>query len=226
MTIHRRSFMKLLGISVASLSLTRCAPFTTTCYAPTLTPIPTRSPAGATRRERLRQYWLRFDELAQKSWEDTENQLGKELAAGHRLALDELVENGELSAAVADLVHEAYDGAVYHVWRSNTGMTCYVGTFNYGPASASVLVEQSQVLNQIASQWTIDPATLAKAQAALEHDMSYYALSQEEVEALHSQLLEESRPEQPLPEFEELPLEPTPEAKEASRFIIDLLMGK
>ena len=73
MPLYRRDFMKLFGVSVASLVLNRgCIPFTPTptCYAPT----PPRSmQAAASARERLRQYWLGFPDLAQKSQEDDEN---------------------------------------------------------------------------------------------------------------------------------------------------------
>jgi hypothetical protein len=230
MPLHRRDFIKLLGVSIASLSLTRCnLPFIQpTCYAavpaPTAHPIATKTSSV---RERLRLHWLRFGELAQRSREDTENKLGQELISGHRTVLDELVTSGEISAPVADLVQEAYEAAVFHVWRSNAPMTCYVTAGpTYFPASANVLVEQATVLNQIAEEETVDPATLAKAQAALAHDMAFYALTDEEVQALYDQLRSEYAPDQSLPAFEDLSLELTPEAKEATQFIIDLLTGK
>jgi hypothetical protein len=240
MPIHRRDFMKLLGVSVASLYLARCRPQSLqtvepieteayTCYeAPPPTDLPTPEPTISSARERLHVYWLRFDELAKRSPEDTENKLGGELIVGHRATLDEVVASGEISAPVADLVHEAYDAAVYHVWRSNASITCYEPVIvDYAPTSAGVLVEQSEVLNQVAAQGTIDPETLAKAQAALEHDMAFYALTDEEVQALHDQLIKNSQEAgQPIPSFEELSLELTPEAKEATQFIINLLTGK
>jgi hypothetical protein len=231
MPLNRRDFMKVLGVSLASLYLTRCrSPFapTTTCYAPLPPPTVTSLPTASSARERLRLYWLRFGDLAQASPEDTENKLGGELVAGHLAELDELVANGEISALVADLVQEAYDAAVYHVWRSNAPITCYEPMIvDYTPSSASVLVEQSQVLNRLAAEGTIDPDTLAKAQAALEHDLSYYALTDEEIQELYGQLLRDNQEMgQRIPSFEELTLELTPEAQEATQFIIALLTGK
>jgi len=231
MPIHRRDFMKLFGVSLASLYLTRCVPPITpmpTCYEPTMAPVVTPPMTGATSRDRLRLYWLRFDELAQRSPEDTENSLGQEWIAGHRLALNELIANGELALPAADLVQEAYEAAVYHVWRSNAPITCYEAVMlDYAPSSAGVLVEQSQVLDQIAAEGTIDPATLAKAQAALEHDLSFYALSEAEVQTLYDQLLKDSQETgQPIPSFEALSLELTPEAREATQFIVDLLTDR
>lgn len=239
MPLHRRDFMKLVGVSVASLYLARCRPQPTepaviptpgpddwpTCYEPTAPPeIDTPEPATAPMRERLRLYWLRFEELAQKSPEDMDNNFGDELAAGHRLALDDLAASGEISAPAADLVQEAYEAAVYHIWRSNAPMTCYiVAGPMYAVDSANVLVGQATVLNKIAEQGIVDADTLAKAQAALEHDLAYYALSEEEVQALYAQLGSETGQ---YPSFEELTLELTPEAKEATQFIVDLLTGK
>ncbi len=238
MPLHRRDFMKLLGVSVASLYLTRCqaqtaepteAPYDQpTCYEPppptyTPTPVPTVSSA----RQRLRLYWLRFGELAENSQKDTENKLGSELLSGHRAALDELVSSGEISAPVADLVQEAYSAAVFHVWRSSAPMTCYIAIPPYQVESASILTEQAAVLDQIAAQGTVDPATLAKAQSALEHDLAFYALTDEELQALRDQIHKANmEKDQPLPSFEELSLELSPEVKEATQFIIDLLTSK
>lgn len=226
MSIHRREFMKLVGISVASLYLSRgCAPsVTVTCYTPApISPITPPPATASTAREHLRRYWLRFDELTRHSRDDTENKFGQELVTGHRAALDELIADGGISAPVADLVQEAYEAAVYHVWRSNAPMTCYDMAFTYAPNSAAALVEQSQVLNRIAREGTIDPATLAKAQAALEHDMAFYALTDDELKTLYDQLLAETGQ---YPSFEDLPLELTQDAKEATQFIIDLLTNK
>jgi hypothetical protein len=235
MTLTRRDFMKLFGVSVASLLLTRCRGNATamptpemTCYEPVaVTEIPIL-PSSA--RERLRSCWLRFGELAQTTLadEDMENTLGKQMILDHRTALDELAAAGEISAPVADLVQEAYAAAVNHVWRSNIPVTCYAPVIvDYSPASAGILVRQSEVLGQIAGQGTIDPETLAKAQTALEHDMAFYALSDEEVQALYDRILKESQTAgQPVPSFEALQLELSPEAEEAARFILALLAGK
>jgi hypothetical protein len=235
MSLARRDFMKLFGVTVASMLLTRCsalAPATPeqTCYepiAPTDLP-PTLSSIPA--RERLHLYWLRFGELSQKTitGENSDNALGQQMTTDHRAALDELVASGEISASVADLVQESYGAAVYHVWRSNAPITCYEPMFvDYAPSSADVLVKQSEVLNQIAAQGTIDPAALAGAQAALEHDLAFYALNDEEVKTLYDRLARESQVGgQSIPSFEALQLELTPDAKDAAHFILDLLTGK
>jgi len=231
MPIQRRDFMKLLGVSLASLYLNRgCTlPIPAGCYAPMpLSTAPPSVPTASTARERLRLYWLRFDELAKRTLEDTDSTLQDELIAGHRAELDALAAQAEIAAPVADLVQEAYSAAVFHVWRSNVNITCYEPVIvDYAPTSANVLVEQSQVLNQLAAAGTIDPATLARAQAALEHDMAFYALTDEEVQSLYDELLNQRDPAGSIiPTFEELDLQLTPEAQAATQFIIELLTGK
>jgi hypothetical protein len=230
MSISRRDFIKLFGVSVASLLMTRCRvePPTATCYAP-LPP----TPEAQTPRDRLRKYWLSFGDLAQQTQNavtngNSEDTFGQQLVSDHRGALDELVASGELTAPVADLVHEAYAAAVYHVWRSNALITCYEPMFvDYAPVSANVLVEQSNILSDLSTQSTINPETLAKAQAALEHDMAFYALSEDDVQALYQQVITTSQAQgQPIPSFDELQLEISPDAKAAAQFIIDLLTGK
>ena len=230
MTISRRDFMKLFGAGVASILMTRCRfPVLGSCYAPM--PPPTSTPSST--RERLRLFWLSFNELGQKTIAEAdqgsvENTFGRQLITDHRLALDELVASGELTAPVANLVQEAYDAAVYHVWRSNAPITCYAPTLvNYAPLSASVLVQQAEILNAEAIGGAIDPITLATAQTAIEHDMSYYALSDASLQSLYDQIMQDIQASgQSAPAFEDLPLELTPDARAAAQFIIDLLSGK
>ncbi|HEX7540649.1 MAG TPA: twin-arginine translocation signal domain-containing protein [Anaerolineales bacterium] len=233
MSISRRDFMKLVGVSVASLALTRCRiPLPVSCYA-SMPPSPYPTEPPLTVKDRLRLCWLRFGELAQATKEEstqgiTENTFGQQLVTEHRLALDEFVTAGELTPKVADLIQDAYDAAVYHVWRSNAPMTCYAPMIvDYAPVSAGVLVQQSEVLSEVANENTIDPETLAKAQIALEHDMAFYALTDEEVASLYDRLITEwQSQQQTAPAFENLELEITPDAKAAAQFIISLLTSK
>ena len=236
MSISRRGFMKIFGAAVASLLVARCqrATPTVTCYivVPT-TPLPPDLNAPAI--DRLRYCWQSFGELAQATLEGidpqddpSENALGQQMMADHQTALDELLVAGELSTPVADLIQEAYNAAVYHVWRSNVPITCYEPVMvDYAPTSADVLVQQSALLSEIAGQGNIDPETLAKAQAALEHDLAFYELSDEDVAALYESILAEAQNQgQSIPSFETLELEVSPDAREAAQFIITLLTGK
>jgi hypothetical protein len=177
---------------------------------------------------RVRADWLRFGELADAAAQDTDNALGSRLIVDHRAALDDLVAAGRIEPAVADLVQEAYAAAVYHVWRSNAPITCYEPVqVDYAPAGAGTLVAQAGALEQIAAQGEVDADTLATIQSALERDMAFYALTDEEVEAMYRRLIDESQANgQPVPAFDQIELEITPDAKAAAQFIVDLLTGK
>jgi len=241
MPVPRRDFIKLFGISLGSLLLARCqrtatpTPAVITCYTivpPTQTP-GTPAPTRLAALDRVRLCWLRFGELAEKTRDGTNtaenlgDPLGSQMISDHRSALDELVAAGGLSALVADLVQEAFAAAVFHVWRSNAAMTCYITADPaYAPAGADDLLRQAETLDQIAGGGTVTPETLAKVQAALEHDFAFYALTDEDVQALYARLLEEySDPGETIPSFNELELTLTADARAAAQFLIDVLMG-
>ncbi len=242
MPVPRRDFIRLFGISLGSMLLARCAPAHTpeptypmTCYEPTSVPRPadTPTPKSLPARTRLRLCWLRFGELAEKTrggnnpGESGSNPLGTQMIAEHRAVLDDLYAAGDITAAVADLVQEAYSAAVYHVWRSQAPMTCYDLAFpDYAPETAENLVRQVETLNRIAAGSTIASDTLAKARAALEHDLAFYALTDADVQSLYDQLIAEyNDPGESLPTFEELELKLPADATAAAQFLIDVLMG-
>ena len=222
--VSRRDFIKLFGVSIASLLLTRCKAFPWAAPTPTHTPTPTPTP-----RAMLRSCWMRFDELAQairdagEAYEELN--LDSQLISEHLDALNELVAVGELSQPVADLVREAYHEAIYHVYYSNIPVTCYEPLpVDYQMNSASILVRQAEILREYAEAGTLDPDTLAIAQAALEHDMAYIALSRTETDDLVQQIMDECQDDwECIPDFEELPMEPSADAKAAAQFIIELL---
>ncbi len=228
--------MQLLGISLGSLLLTRCqrgktpTPAVITCYTiapPTATP-GTPAPPRLAAVDRLRLCWLRFGELAQSSREESggNNSLGTQMTADHRSVLDELIAAGQVTPAVADLVQEAYAAAVFHIWRSNVAMTCYLTAGPlYAPAGADDILRQAETLNQIDDGGTVTPETLAKIQAALEHDFAFYALTDEDVQVLYDRMIEEySDPGESPPTFEDLELTLTEEVRAAAQFLIDVLM--
>jgi hypothetical protein len=241
MRLPRRDFMKLFGSSLGSMLAARYGIFfflsgcMTSCYTPVPSPAPaTRTPLTPENpRTLLRLCWLRLGELAGAvrnaavnetgGWED--NPLGARMISEHRSALDNLAAAGAITAPVADLVQEAYEAAVYHVWRLNVPMTCYKTALpNYAPDSADSLVAQAEVLARIADGTPIMPATVAKVRAALEHDLAFYALTDDGVQALYDALRAEySGPEETMPSFEQVELTLTADAKAAAEFLIDLL---
>lgn len=242
MSMSRRDFMKFVGISISSLLLTNCRrqaptppPATIACYL-VAAPPPDDTPTNTKLTDpkaKLRAYWLSFGDLASKTQagnaqDSSEDTYGQELIEGHRAALDELISAGALTRVAADLVEEAYEAAVYHVWRSNSMMTCYLTAGpTFAPESAQSLVQQSEALDQLASQGTIDPQTLETARQALEHDMAFYTLSNDQVQALYQSLTDELNAQgQGIPEFADVELDVSPDAKAAAQFIIDLLTLK
>ena len=225
MNLSRRDFIKLLGISAASALLTRCKPT-----------LPSALPNSVTdtARGHLRDCWFAFDEVARQASQpiagyEFEDSYGQQLSAEHRAALDELIAYGEITASVADLVQEAYDTALYRVWRSNAPISCYL-TFtiglDYSSDVADSLVKQSETLEQLATQEWIEPSTLATARSALERDMAYFALTTQatsELYGLYDHFFEDHHY---FPDIEALPLEISPDARAAAQFILDLLTGK
>ena len=215
MALTRRDFVKLFGVGLASLLVTRCQAVL---------------PPAVSARDRLRGLWLNFVKLEKETLagRNDEDVLGQRMISDHRAELDEVVAAGEVSAPAAELVQEAYQAAVYHVWRSNAPITCYEPMMvDYAPSGAGVLVKQAEVLRQLAAQGSIDPVAAARAQAALEHDLAFYQLTDDETQALYQRVLARSQDAgQPIPSFEALQLELTPDAREAAGFILDLLTSQ
>ena len=248
--LTRREFMKTFGVGLATFIIAGCrisnrgpqatqkppqlteTPFVTCYMVIPNTPTPT-APASLSTRERLRACWLSFNELAGKtragSNQSGENSFddpfGAQLKADHRRALDELVAAGELKPAVANLVQEAYEAAVYHVWRSNVPITCYrsMGP-NYAPTSAAQLVQQFAVLAEMAARGELNTDTVAMAQKAIQHDLAFENLSPDEVNVLYKKLLDDRQQNKTgIPAFDQVELEITPEMEAAAKFLVGLL---
>ena len=181
-------------------------------------------------RERLRSCWLRLDWLEEQAqdWSDYEKgeQALEQLKAEHRAALDGLVTASALDAGVATEVQNAFDAAAYHVWRANCGMTCYEPLMmpDYTQSGSTQLVNQADLLADLADDTTVDPETVSRAQSTVERDIAFLNLSSEEEQALYDALTEAAGDAHDFPTFEALELEIAPEAAEAARFLIKLLL--
>lgn len=213
MSYTRREFIQRVGIALASLAMARC-------ICPT--------GGGGSVQDRLRQCWARFDSLARKAqgnnYEQGEQSLDQ-LIADHRAALDELVAAGELDVGVADQVQTAFGAAAYHVWRSNAPITCYEPVLvDYKPATSGQLAQQAEILAEMAESGDLDTDTVARAQAAIERDIAFLNLSIEDTNALYDELIETAGDGYTFPAFDELDLQVTPEAAEAARFLVELLL--
>ena len=199
MTLTRRDFIRSVGIAVASLVMAGC--------------IPSGGEDGSP-RGRLRSCWLRLDWLARQARGDYERgeQARDELVAEHRAALDDLVAAGEVDAAVADQVQVAFDEAAFHAWRSNAPMTCYMALpVEYG--GRDDLLQQAELLRKAASG--LDPAVVEEVQAAIARDIALFeAAAGPEAGA---KLIEQ---------FETGEIKASPEAVEAARILVDLLLRR
>jgi hypothetical protein len=212
MTLTRREFIKGVGIAAASLVLLQCN---------ALTPHDDSSPRG-----KLRRTWLQLGWLAEQSTDAERGQQALEdLAAQHRAALDELVAAEELTPEVADELQTAYEAAAYHVFRSHAPITCYEPVLvDYAPVSSEQLTAQADLLAEMASQAGLDPTTVSQAQASIERDIAFLGLTSDERQALYDPLIQAANQGATIPPFDQVDLEITPEAREAARFLVGLLL--
>lgn len=211
MTLPRREFIKSVGVAAASLVLLRCLP-----------PTPDDDSPQAT----LRRTWMRLDWLAEQSTDvDRGDSALQELGAQHRAALDELVARGDLRSEVAEELQVAFTAAAYHVFRSHAPITCYEPMIvDYAPVSSGQLTTQADLLAAMADQADLDPATVSRARASIERDIAFLSLSMDERNALYESLLQAANQGAPIPPFDQVELEITPEASEAARFLVELLL--
>ena len=221
MSPTRREFITRVGISIASLMTARCM---CTQF------IPGGRITGNTPRERLRSCWYSFDWLEKQAsdWSDYEKgeKALEQLKDDHRATLDELVAAGELESVVADEVHVAFEAAAWHVWRANCGMTCYepMPGPEYTSMASSQLVSQAELLEDLADDASVDQDIVAKAQVAVERDITFLNLSGEEEKALYDVLVAAGAEDYNFPHFDRVELEITPEAAEAAQFLVELLL--
>ena len=195
----RRDFIKSVGIAIASLVMVRCIPFGGQDDSP---------------RGRLRNCWLRLDWLAQQTQKDFErgDRALDGLVADHRAALNDLVTADELDAAVADQMQVAFAEAAFHTWRNNAPATCYVAApVEYH--ARDDLFRQAELLREAPSD--LDPAVVDEVQAAIARDMAFFEAAAGPDAGV--ELLEQ---------FEAGEIEVGPEATEAARILVDLLLGE
>jgi hypothetical protein len=202
MKTTRREFIRRVGIALGSLMAMRCV---TTCYAPS-PETPPSSPLDAPPTPEwaaLRGCWLDLDNPELQSSEDTD--FSRELRQRNGDALAALVASGELDAAVADEIDAAFEEAIAHVQRQQA--TCYIALPpEFTPRDD--LVQQAELLETLAAEGDIDPQTVARARAALGRDIAWLA-------RFHAG-------EAP---GEWKGVEVTPEAAEAARILVELLLG-
>jgi hypothetical protein len=203
METTRREFIRRVGVVLGSLMAMRCVPVT--CYEPLpepSTPSPIGSSAGPIWAD-LRECWVDLGHPELQFFEDTD--FSRALRQRHDDALSALVESGELDAAVADEIAAAFEEAVAHVQRQQA--TCYIALPpEFTPREN--LVQQAQVVEELAEKGDLDAETVAQAQAALERDIAWLV-------QFHAGELPGGMDE----------IEVTPEAAEAARILVELLLS-
>jgi hypothetical protein len=214
MSIKRREFIKSIGIGFASLILSQCSRF---------------SFSDDPLRDDLRNCWLKLlwlEERTRMNMEEGENDRAG-LLEDHRSALNRLVRRGDITSSIADQLLVAFGEATYHVWRFNSGMTCYIPMPgpDYKPTSSSQLATQAEILLDLAENRTIDLNTVAQAKACIERDIAFLNLSQGDVEALYDELVEAAGDTRNYPDFDNLELEVPSVSIEAAYFLIEVLLG-
>jgi hypothetical protein len=225
---------------LASLLTTRCLPQTAcyepvkpsptpptpTCYTVVPTPSPQPSVGQGKEWDRLRQPWHELDHLARDAPDlDRGQKTHERLVADHRSALDKLVAEGELDPVVAEEMQAAFEGAAYHVWRANAPMTCYeVMAPDYQVESSSDLARQADLLTEMAEQSAIDEATVAQAQAAIERDIAFLAMTADDQLVFIEKVQEAAGDSYDYPSLAELDTDVPPESVQAARILVELLV--
>ena len=245
MSPTRREFIQSLGITLASLMLTRCGPtpdpeVIIECYIIVTDEV--EVPRGkAQRLQRVRDCWSRLDWLAEQAQEGAEEaRLAKqELIEEHSAALRELVASVEMSEDVDDYVQLAFEAAVNHVIEPDAVSTGYVPeetppptlqvaeaarrvVTDYASGSGERLAQQADLLSEMAVTSNIDPGTVEHAQSAIERDMML--LHPPDREDLITLLIEAAGGTYDFPPIEEFAQDIPPEAVEAARFLVELLL--
>jgi hypothetical protein len=208
MTCTRRRFIKSVGVTLASLVVSRAL---TACASSS-----TASDGEQTHLawERLRQSWLELSALKDvtlgSDW-DTVQATVEQQSAVHKAALDELVEADQLKQAVSEQLQLAHAEAVYHIQRSLA--TCYIALpFEYNVRVD--LLQQTNTLHELASELDLDPTMVAQAQAALARDVAFF-------EAVQAGQVGRAQIEQ---QFQNDQLQASPAALEAANILVDLLL--
>jgi DNA repair ATPase RecN len=211
----RRDFIKSVGISIASLVMARCIPL---------------QGQSDSARNRLRECWLKLNWLAQESQRGYEQgeKAREQLVSDHDNALEKIHALGEIDSATVEQLQVAFKEAAHHVWASYAPIECYVtvslSSTDFYPTSVNQLREQIDLLAEISKGNDLDPITVSQVQTAIERDIAFLNLSDEDTQMLYNELLSTAGDSHSFPTFDELELEIPPESMEATRFLVDLML--
>ena len=97
---------------------------------------------------------------------------------------------------------------------------------DYQPSSAAALVGQSAALDEMVTSSDLDADTVATLQEAIENDLAFVALTDEEEQALYEKLINAANAGAPIPQFKEMQFESGPEISEAAQFLVELFVDE
>ena len=213
MSIKRREFIKTIGIGFSSLLLAQCNRLSIN-----VDPV----------KDDLRECWFKLPGLAEQTRMGTEQgeDARMRLLMDHRAALNRLVVQYIITTHIADQLQVAFEEAAFHVWRMNSGMTCYMPMPgpNYTPTSSGQLTSQAEILLELAESSELDMNTIEQAQAAIERDIAFLNLPEGDIESLYSELMEAAGDTWNYPDFDDLELEVPADSIEAANFLIEVLL--
>ncbi len=183
--VDRRRFMRNVGVILVS--------------APLAGLLGRAAQPASLRWRRLRRCWDRLSELdtpySSASLaggrppyflaESCTHALHQRLILRHRYVADDLVLSGLVTPTVAGALHQAYDGAVYQLWRSRYRPGCYAISVSTMVANQSAhdLVLQLQALEKMGGASDVPPETLDQIRAAIELDLITWSDDDDGMEA-------------------------------------------
>jgi hypothetical protein len=127
---------------------------------------------------------------------------------------------------VAQEMQAAFEGAAYHVWRANAPITCYEPILppDYQIQGSSDLARQAKLLAEMAEQSTIEQATVAQAQAAIERDIAFLAMATDDQRVLTQAVRDAAGDTWDFPNLIELDMDVHPQSVEAASILVELLL--
>ncbi len=181
-----------------------------TCYtAVPLTPTPAPLSDNPLWGE-LRGYWVTMANLEKppSGWTPDAPNWPPKMAEPHQKVIDALVEAGELDLAVAEQIQLSFEAAAGHAYMRE--MRCYRMTVEgiRAQETRTDFALQLSLLDEMAAKSDIDPIVVANARGALERDITW--LDELQMGKLPAPLEE---------------IQADPEAIEATRILVELLLG-
>ena len=217
MKTSRRDFIKSLGISLATIMITRCAPFHSETEPLEVMATPSDTPKATVfpPEERIRECWRNLDLLAREARKDGEHssKLWSTLVNEHQAALLIMVNSGDLDMKVAQQMQNVFKRAANHIEGIySTFVMCYESMETTLFFARDDLLQQAEVLQEFSDD--IDHVVLEEIRTAIAYDITYFELAFSPRAGME---LNE--------QFEAGEMEIIPEALEAAQLLVDITLS-